>query len=257
MPKARNMIIDGYRKGTKLQMDNLGLFYIFNGRNPVDDIYIESYQILTEETTKNVTSTVGRGLVGSALFGVVGSTAALTGKEDKIYTIQVVWDDYGEKEKRGYSIFELDSIFYKMFMMKCTRTSERQKQIEESRFKPIIKPQSKKQPSKYIYNYLKWMEYNKITDNGGVNQTYLNALDDNPETNPILDCCRSINPEWEEYIKQQKQESQSQPQQNQITNNTDTSNIKSKLKELKSIYEEDLITEEEYESKKKEILDKL
>ena len=37
-------------------------------------------------------------------------------------------------------------------------------------------------------------------------------------------------------------------------NNTD---VKSKLKELKSMFEEDLITEEEYNSKRKELLNKL
>lgn len=132
MPKARNMIIDGYKKGTQLQMDKYGIFYIFNGRNPLN-YDIKSYEILSEEISKNVKSTVGRGLIGSALFGVAGASAALTGKEDKIYTIKVIWDDYGEKTIREPSILELDSEFYKMFMMKCVRTSEQQKLLDNAR----------------------------------------------------------------------------------------------------------------------------
>ena len=41
-----------------------------------------------------------------------------------------------------------------------------------------------------------------------------------------------------------------------LPKNTNT-DIKSKLKELKIMFEEDLITEEEYNSKRKELLDKL
>ena len=116
MPKARNMIIDGYKKGIQLQIDNMGIFYIFNGRNPINNVDIESYEILSEETSKNVVSTVGRGLVGSAIFGLAGTSASLTGKEDKIYTIRANWDKYIWKNERDYSIFELDQTFYKMFI---------------------------------------------------------------------------------------------------------------------------------------------
>lgn len=186
MPKARNMIIDGYRKGVQLQIDKWGMFYIFNGRNPIDSCDIVSHQLLSEETTKNVTSTVGRGLLGSALFGFAGTSAALTGKEDKIYTIKVIWDDYKKGISREPSVFELDSEFYKMFMMKCVRTPEEQKLFEDA----------------------------DLTQKLGVIQ-------------------------------------QTQP----ITNNT--SDIKSKLQQLKSMYEEELITEDEYNAKKQELLSQM
>lgn len=243
MPKARNMIIDGYKKGTQLQMDNIGIFYIFNGREPIDHIDIESYEVLSEETSKDVVSTVGRGLVGSAVFGLVGTSASLTGKENKIYTIRVNWDKYIWKDGRDYSIFELDQAFYKMFMIKCTRTPQYQKELEEQRNCP---------PPKYLYNYVKWLQYNNLKDERPkINDIYWDALYDNPETNPILDCCRSINPKWEEYMKTQ--------QQTKVTDiaYSNTEDIKSKLKELKSMFEEDLITEEEYNSKRQELLSKM
>lgn len=183
MSKARNMIIDGYKKGIQLQMDNIGMFYIFNGRNPIDSCDIVSHQLLSEETSKNVTSTVGRGLLGSAIFGFAGASAALTGKEDKIYTIKVIWENYKRNIIREPSIFELDSEFYKMFMMTCVRTPEEQKLYEDA----------------------------DLTQ----------KLDSTQQT----------------------------------TN--DTTNIKSKLQQLKSMYEEDLITEEEYNSKRQELLSKM
>lgn len=251
MPKARNMIIDGYKKGTQLQMDEYGLFYIFNGRNPI--IGIESYEIITEETIKDVVSTVGRGLIGSALFGFAGTSASLTGKENKIYTIRANWDDYDyenytiKKDKKGCSILELDQDFYKMFILKSVRTEEQQKQMIKART-----------PSKYKYDYEIWLKHNNLQNATKEELIYLDkpffdALQNNPETNPILDCCRSINPKWEEYMKQQEQVNQQQTQP--TTDNT--SNIKSKLQQLKSMYEEDLITEEEYNNKKQELLSKM
>ena len=236
------MIIDGYKKGIQLQMDNVGIFYIFNGRNPINDINIESYELLTEETSKDVVSTVGRGLVGSAIFGLAGTSASLTGKENRIYTVRVNWDKYVHKDGRDYSVFELDQSFYKMFMLKCTRTPQYQKELEEQRNRP---------PKKYLYSYVKWLQYNNLKDERPkINDTYWNALNNNPETNPILDCCRSINPKWEEYMKRQEQSYQEQTQQT----TSDASNIKSKLQQLKSMYEEELITEEEYSAKRQELL---
>jgi hypothetical protein len=191
MQKARNMIIDGYRKGVQLQKDKYGLFFIFNGRNPLNTLNIESYNILTEQTSKDTISTVGRGLIGSALFGYAGTTAALTGKENKIYTIKVYWDKSIRKDA-NYSIFELDEEFYKVFMATCARTEQDQKEID------------------YIHHLL------------------------HPDKYP--------NPNQE---------------QNPDTNNENSIDIKSKLAELKSIYEEGLITEEEYSSKKQELLKKM
>lgn len=243
MSKARNMIIDGYLKGTQLQMDQYGIFYIFNGRNPISYIDIESYQILSEESIKDVVSTVGRGIVGSVLFGRAGATASLTGKENKIYTIRVNWDTYIWKD-RDYSVFELDSDLYKEFMITCIRSSKYKKELEERRSKP---------PEKYKYNYRIWCEYNNVELVIGKprNEKFVDALFDNPETNPLLDCCRTPNPEYEEYMKAQ------QLQSKESSENMESADIKSKLKELKSMYEEDLITEEEYEMKRKELLDRI
>lgn len=191
MPKARNMIIDGYKKGMQLYKDQYCLYYIFNGKNPMTKNNIENYQILTEESNKDITSTVGRGLIGSALFGHAGISASLTGKENKIYTIRIDWDqDCGEKNREP-SILELDSDFYKTFMLKCARTEEDQKEYEE--IKRIMYP--------------------------------------------------------ERYTQEVQKTNQNSP--------SDTTDIKSKLKELKSMFEEDLITEEEYNIKKQELLSKM
>lgn len=190
MSKARNMIIDGYKKGTQLQKDQYGIFYVFNGRNPLGKEDFISYQLLAEESSKDAVSTIGRGLIGSALFGHAGISASLTGKENKVYTVKVDWDKDIYKDSKP-SILELDSGFYKTFMLKCARTEEDQKEVE--RIKRILHP---------------------------------------------------------ERYTQEVQET------NQNTT-SDTTDIKSKLKELKSMFEEDLITEEEYNNKKQELLSKM
>lgn len=240
MAKARNMIIDGYKKGTQLQMDQYGIFYIFNGRNPID-ANVKSFKILSEETSKDVVSTVGRALIGSALFGNIGATASLTGKENKVYTVHVIWRKQKWNDIEKSSVFELDTDFYKMFVTKCTCTPE-----IEARLDNLLIPE------KYKYSYKKWCEHNNVELVIGKtrNKTFVHALCNNPETNPILDCCRSINPEWEEYMKEQ------QTQSTDIAS-SETTDIKSKLKELKSMFEEDLITEEEYNSKRQELLDRM
>lgn len=191
MPKARNMIIDGYKKGMQLYKDQYCLYYIFNGKNPMTKDNIENYQILTEESNRDAVSTVGKGLIGTALFGHAGISASLTGKENKIYTIRIDWDqDCGEKNREP-SILELDSDFYKTFMLKCARTEEDQKEYEE--IKHIMYP--------------------------------------------------------ERYTQEVQETDQN--------TTSETTDIKSKLKELKSMFEENLITEEEYNSKKQELLNKM
>lgn len=244
MAKARNMIIDGYKKGTQLQMDQYGIFYIFNGRNPLNKNCFESYKVLSEETSKDVVSTVGRGLVGSAIFGFAGTSASLTGKENKIYTIRIDWDRYIWKD-RGYSILELDQDFYKMFMIKCVRSKQEQELLDNER-----------KSEKYDYDYEKWMKDNGITDpKDSKTDIWWSYFDDDynplPEFASVLAPYRIINPKWEEYMKAQQQ---TQPADIASSNTTD---IKSKLKELKSMFEEDLITEEEYNSKRQELLSKM
>ena len=243
MSKARNMIIDGYKKGNKLQMDQYGLFYIFNGRNPIEPI--KAYEILSEETEKDVTSTVGRGLIGSALFGNAGISASLTSKEHKKYTIRATWFRRTWKDQEEYSILELDQEFFKMFVLKSVCTPEEVKRIEDAKI-----------PDKFIYDVDKWLSDNNIPNRKDPKAKvwwdcfYPNTRKVPPEKNPMLAPYRSLNPEYEEYMKAQ--------QQAEITNNTiSDTDVKFKMKELKSMYEEDLITEEEYNNKRKELLDKL
>lgn len=95
------------------------------------------------------------------------------------------------QKNREPSILELDSDFYKTFMLKCARTEEDQKEYEE--IKRIMYP--------------------------------------------------------ERYTQEVQEMSQN--------TTSDATDIKSKLKELKSMFEEDLITEEEYNNKKQEVLSKI
>ena len=244
MAKARNMYIEGFNKGYSIKKNNIGEY-------PIRSNNIESYKILSEESYKNVASTITRGVVGTMLIGGVGASAALTGKEDKIYTIYIEWHN-----NLGSSIIELDQEYYKLFITKCQPTPT------NKNFKSAIDCSKKKdEPPKYIYNYEKWLSYNNINDDGGVVEEYLKALNNFPSKNPVLDCCRSINPEWEEYMQQSDNPVQNVEDEvvSAIEDKTTeiSTDIKSKLKELKSLFEEDLITEAEYTSKKKDLLSKL
>ena len=106
-----------------------------------------------------------------------------------------------------------------------------------------------------------WIKYNNLENATKdelihLEKPFWDAFDNNPEANPILDCCRSINPKWEEYMKQQEQQNTEQQEQ-QPTQSNNPFDIKSKLQQLKSMYEEDLITEEEYNNKKQELLSQI
>jgi hypothetical protein len=72
---------------------------------------IESWQLVTEETQKSLSSSLARGLVGGALLGPLGLIAGgVTGKNRKTYHVLVNWND-GKK-----SLFELNDFWYKEYL---------------------------------------------------------------------------------------------------------------------------------------------
>jgi hypothetical protein len=74
---------------------------------------VVSWELMTEESQKSLSSTLTRGLVGGALLGPIGLIAGgLTGRNDKTYHVIVNWKD-GKK-----SIFQLTDVRYKTFLSK-------------------------------------------------------------------------------------------------------------------------------------------
>jgi hypothetical protein len=72
---------------------------------------IESWELITEESQKSVSSSLVRGLVGGALLGPLGLVVgATTGSKTTEYNIAVNWKD-GKK-----SIFLLGTNDYKLFL---------------------------------------------------------------------------------------------------------------------------------------------
>ncbi len=72
---------------------------------------IASWELMTEESQKSLSSSLMRGLVGGALLGPIGLIAGgVTGKNNKTYHIIVNWID-GKK-----SVFELADWWYKDFL---------------------------------------------------------------------------------------------------------------------------------------------
>lgn len=71
---------------------------------------IESYERITEESTKSASSAVMRGALGAFLLGPVGLLAGASAKNKGVYTIALLFKD-GKK-----SLIEIDDQIYKVFI---------------------------------------------------------------------------------------------------------------------------------------------
>ena len=72
---------------------------------------VESWELADEQSSKSLSSSLARGLVGGALLGPLGLIAGgVTGKTNKNYTVAILFND-GKK-----SLLDLNDYFYKEFM---------------------------------------------------------------------------------------------------------------------------------------------
>lgn len=112
MAKAKNKVIAGDYQGWECASG--GIFKSIWKMNK-DKVYfnkdtILSYEIITQENAKSLSSAITRGAIGSALLGPIGIAAAVTAKNNGIYSILINWKD----EKT--SLIEIDTCFYKGFV---------------------------------------------------------------------------------------------------------------------------------------------
>ena len=109
---AKNMVIAGDYIGKGVSRIG-GVVQIYLDRKNyilLDKYEIDSYDVITEETTKSAASGVARGAVGAALLGPVGLLAGMSAKNKGVYTIAIRFKD-GKK-----SLIEVDEKIYKEFI---------------------------------------------------------------------------------------------------------------------------------------------
>lgn len=116
MAKAQNRVLAGdYAK--KQITCSLGIVQIITGFGKgisIDNLTIDSYELITDEHRKSAASGVTRGLVGGALLGPVGMLAGgISAKSRGIYQIVIQFKD-GKK-----SLIEVDDKIYKMIVKNC------------------------------------------------------------------------------------------------------------------------------------------
>lgn len=106
MAKAKNQVIEGKFKGQYLIKDAKNTAQICYGwmkTYPIAKENVEKIDLLTAEQSRDMGSTVARGLVGGVLLGPVGLVAgALLGKDSNINRFEITYKD-GEK-----SLIEVD-----------------------------------------------------------------------------------------------------------------------------------------------------
>ena len=106
MAKAKNQVIEGKFKGQYLIKDAnniVSIAYGFFKSYKLTTENIEKIELLTAEKSKDIGSSVARGLVGGVLLGPIGLVAgALVGKDSNINRFEITYKD-GEK-----SLIEVD-----------------------------------------------------------------------------------------------------------------------------------------------------
>lgn len=116
MAKAQNRVIAGDYKGRAVERNFGDVFLnaptsVFG--TPEEDVDInkktvKSYELLTNEDSKNVASGIARGLIGGTLFGVAGMlVGGMSSKTNHIYRVSIEFCD-GKR-----SLLEVDDKLYK------------------------------------------------------------------------------------------------------------------------------------------------
>ena len=106
MAKAKNQVVEGKFKGQYLIKDAQNIAQVCYGwlkTYPIIKENVEKIELLTAEQSKDIGSSVARGLVGGVLLGpVVLVAGALLGKDSNINRFEITYKN-GEK-----SLVEVD-----------------------------------------------------------------------------------------------------------------------------------------------------
>ena len=114
MAKAQNQVIAGDYQGKIVCLNRAGLYIALNitGSQMVmlDKSQVESYELITSETSKSASSGIMRSMVGAAFLGSVGLLAGVSAKNVGINTVAIRFKD-GKK-----SLLEIDEEKYRQLI---------------------------------------------------------------------------------------------------------------------------------------------
>lgn len=112
---ARNKIISGDYKGSLVRVTITGGACIgISGSVPLNSSTVAGCELVHDERRKSAASGITRGLVGGAVFGLVGAAAgAMSAKEKGKYTVAIYFHD-GKQ-----SLAELDEKMYNIVIKSC------------------------------------------------------------------------------------------------------------------------------------------
>ena len=115
MAKAKNAVIAGDYNGKQVNMA-FGQVSILAGIFKSVDLNketVKTYEVVTDEQRKSLSSGLIRGLIGGAVLGPVGVAAAATAKNKGIYQVAIELKD-GKR-----SLVEIDDKVYKALVKAC------------------------------------------------------------------------------------------------------------------------------------------
>lgn len=113
MAKVKNEVIAGDYAGRKVRCTRNRIIFdrAFDTPIEVDDTTVSRYEVIDQESTKDLTSAFGRGLVGNALFGPVGMMAGVISAKNSTSIIVSIEFKNGDK-----SLIEIDRNIYKVLL---------------------------------------------------------------------------------------------------------------------------------------------
>lgn len=113
MAKVKNEVIAGDYAGRKVRCKRNRIIFdrAFDTPIEVDDATVSRYEVIDQESTKNLTSTLSRGLVGNALFGPVGMMAGVMSAKNATAVLVSIEFKNGDK-----SLIEIDKSIYKVLL---------------------------------------------------------------------------------------------------------------------------------------------
>lgn len=115
---AKNKVIAGDYIESRISLTAGGTLPIISVDNKtsieMNNFFVESYEVITDEHRKSAASGIARGLVGGALLGPVGMLAGgLSAKSKGVYQVAIQFKD-GNK-----SLIEIDDKIYKALIKAC------------------------------------------------------------------------------------------------------------------------------------------
>lgn len=113
MAKVKNEVIAGDYTGRKVRCTHNRIIFdrMFYRPIEVNDSTVNKYEVIDQDSTKNFMSAFGRGIVGNALFGLVGMVSGIMSANNSTAVLVSIEFKNGDK-----SLIEIDKNIYKALL---------------------------------------------------------------------------------------------------------------------------------------------